>query len=249
MSDPSRQSSKRGNRRMRRVLVLLVLLGAMLSVSIPARAFALLDPNTWPPALNPHNWPFDLFPVPEVATNPNGGVTYGVLLAFLFKDQQTDISSILAPDVNNDTVLGFGGTVRYFAYPSEDTQWYALVGAQEVAGSLTSTMRRVVPVKRGIRSKADYTLNATPPTAGILNDSPEGGDSNYTTEQFYIRGKLGWNITKTFQLALVARPRYVRILQGDLYQHPSNHVLYPNAKGVGGGSEIYGGTTSDLRYA
>src|SRR5947209_3914858 len=87
-------------------------------VAVPARAFTLLDPNTWPPVINPHNWPFDLFPVPEVATNPNGGITYGVLLAFLFKDSQNQIQSILAPDVNNDTKLGFGGTVRYFAYPS-----------------------------------------------------------------------------------------------------------------------------------
>src|SRR5262249_38878936 len=113
------------------VLIVIVLLCAMVSLGTPARAFTLLDPNTWPPALNPHDWPFNLFPIPEVATNPNGGVNYGVLLALLFKDQQKQISSILAPDLNNDTKLGFGGALRYFAYPSADTQWYALASAQE----------------------------------------------------------------------------------------------------------------------
>src|SRR5713226_6492346 len=116
---------------MKRLLVLILLLYATLFVAVPARAFTLLDPNTWPPALNPHDWPFDLFPIPEVATNPNGGITYGVLLAFLFKNQKNDIENIFAPDVTNNTDLGAGGTVRYLSYPSEDTQWYAIAGAQE----------------------------------------------------------------------------------------------------------------------
>jgi hypothetical protein len=73
---------------LKRVLIPIMFLCAMLFLGMLARAFTLLDPQTWPSALDPHDWPFDLFPVPEVATNPNGGVTYGVLLAFLFKDQQ-----------------------------------------------------------------------------------------------------------------------------------------------------------------
>jgi hypothetical protein len=93
----------------KRVLILIMFLCAMLFPGMPARAFTLTDPQTWPSALNPHDWPFDMFPVPEVAINPNGGVTYDVLLALLFKDQQNQIVSMLAPDVNNDTKLGFGG--------------------------------------------------------------------------------------------------------------------------------------------
>src|SRR5262250_2752488 len=116
---------------MKRMAILIVLFCAILVMDAPARAFSLLNANAWPAALNPHNWPFDLFPVPEVATNPNGGVTYGVLLAFLFKDKQNQISSIFAPDVSHDTKLGFGGNVRYFAYTSADTQWYTVAGAQE----------------------------------------------------------------------------------------------------------------------
>jgi surface antigen Omp85-like protein len=228
---------------MKRLVILVALLGAMLFLSIPARAFTLLDPNTWPASLNPHNWPFDLFPVPEVATNPNGGVTYGVLLAFLFKDQQNQISSILAPDVNNDTVLGFGGTVRYFAYPSADTQWYALAGAQEKIArtvDLNYATGRTRETWYSLEGRLYFERDPTDRFFGFGNDSPESGDSNYTTEQFYIRAKLGWNLSKAFQLALVARPRYVRVLQGAFTNIPQTTALYPNAKGVGGGSVIYG---------
>lgn len=228
---------------MKRVLILIALLCAMLFVGVPARAFTLLQSNTWPPALNPHNWPFDLFPIPEVATNPNGGVTYGVLLAFLFKDKQNQISRILAPDVSNDTKLGFGGTVRFFSYPSEDTQWYALAGAQEKIArtfDLNYATGRARETWYSLEGRLYFERDPTDRFYGFGNDSPQSGQSNYTTEQVYVRGKLGWNLNKEFQLALVARPRYLRVLQGAFTNIPQTTTLYPNAKGVNGGSEIYG---------
>lgn len=228
---------------MKRLLIIIVCLCAMLFLRMPARAFTLLDPKTWPAVLNPHNWPFDLFPVPVVSTNPNGGVTYGVLLAFLFKDQQNQISSILAPDVTDDTKLGFGGTVRYFAYTSADTQWYALAGAQEKITrvvDLNYATGRTRETRFSLEGRLFFERDPTDRFYGFGNDSPQSGESNYTAEQVFVRGKLGWNLGKAFQLALVARPRYFRLLQGAFTNIPQTTTLYPNAKGVGGGSEIYG---------
>jgi len=228
---------------MKRLLAWILLLCAIISVAVPAQAFTLLDPNSWPSALNPHDWPFDLFPIPEVATNPNGGVTYGVLLAFLFKDQNNEISSIFAPDVNNDTKLGFGGTARYFAYPSADTQWYVLAGAQEKIARLIDlnyATGRTHESLWSLEARLYFERDPTDRFFGFGNDSRERARSNYTTEQLYLRGKLGWNVTRNFQLALVARPRYLRVLKGAFTHIAQTTVIYPNAKGVGGGSEIYG---------
>src|ERR1700757_3608997 len=166
---------------MNRILILIALLCAIVFLGAPARAFTLLDPQTWPPALNPHNWPFDLFPVPEVTTNPNGGVTYGVLLAFLFKDNQNQITSILAPDVNNDTKLGFGGTVRYFAYPSADTQWYALAGAQEKIArtvDLNYATGRTRENWYSLEARLYFERDPTDRFFGLGNDTTKGGESN-----------------------------------------------------------------------
>jgi outer membrane protein assembly factor BamA len=66
-----------------------------------------------------------------------------------------------------------------------------------------------------------------------------GGESNYTTEQVYGFGLLGWNITPQLQVAFVTRPRYVRILRGAFTSIPQTTTIYPNVKGVGGGSEFY----------
>jgi hypothetical protein len=241
-AEPEADAGKFGSGIKHLVAVLLVLYATVFLV-VPARAFTLLDPNTWPPALNPHNWPFDLFPVPEVATNPNGGVTYGVLLAFLFLDPQNQIASILAPDLNEDTALGPGGTVRYFAYPSADTQWYALAGAQENIArvvDLNYMTGRTHESWYSLEGRLYFERDPTDRFFGFGNDSRLGGQSNYTTEQVYVRGLFGWNLTQNLQLAVLARPRYLRVLKGAFTTIPQTLTLYPHAKGVGGGSELYG---------
>ncbi len=71
---------------------------------------------------NPDTWPF--IPVPEIATDPNGGTTVGILAAVLYTDSKNQITDIFAPDVESNTTLGPGGTFRYLSYPSDDTNWY-----------------------------------------------------------------------------------------------------------------------------
>jgi Omp85 superfamily domain len=222
-------------------IVFLALAGLMNS-AMPALAFDLMHPQNWPTPFNPYQWPFTLFPVPEIATDPNGGVTYGLLLPCLFKDMQNQISDIFAPDVNNNTDLGAGGTVRYFAYPSEDTQWYALAGAQENIARTVDIDYSTGRQRKGwwsFEGRLFFERDPTERFFGVGNNSRLGGESNYTTEQFYVRGLFGWNITKNLQLAAVLRPRYVRILQGAFTSIAQTTSLYPTLKGIGGGSEEY----------
>ena len=95
---------------------------------IPARGRCRVDWQSFK-IQDPNSWPF--IPVPEVATDPNGGVTYGVLPVWLFTDDKNEITNIFAPDINANSTLGPGGNFRYLAYPSSDTNWYAVAGAQE----------------------------------------------------------------------------------------------------------------------
>jgi hypothetical protein len=227
---------------MKRFLAVLTC-GALLFCAITsASAFSLLQPHSWPQPFNPSDWPFTLIPIPEVATDPNGGVTFGALFAVLFKDQQNQISEIFAPDINDNTDLGPGGAVRFFSYPSQNTEWYALAEAHE-------NIQRQVDVNFSTgRNHEDwwsfdgrifFERDPTERFFGVGNDSRLGGESNYTTEQVYVRAAFGWNLSKNFQIALVERPRYVRILTGAFNSIPQTTSFYPNVKGVGGGTEIY----------
>lgn len=233
---------------MRRVLASIFIFLALVVTAASVHAFSLLDPDTWKwpsydwskfDATSPNSWPF--IPVPEVATDPNGGVTYGILPVWLFTDSHDEISSIFAPDINANSTLGPGGNFRYLAYPSADTQWYVTAGAQE-----TIERRVDVDYQTGREHKHWWSFEGRfyfekDPTErfyGLGNHSAQGNQTNYTTKQIYGEAILGWNINERVQISLMERPRYVRIEEGGFNSVPSIFQLYPHQKGINGGSEL-----------
>lgn len=214
------------------IAVLIVLL-----LSPRAQAFDWSFPQVdWK---NPSSWPF--IPVPEVATDPNGGTTYGVLPVFLFTDHNDQIKSIFAPDITNNTTLGPGGTIRYLAYPSSDTQWYATAGAQwEIARQvdLNYETGRDRDKWWSFQGRLFFERDPTERFYGIGNNSAQGNQTNFTTQQVYGEATVGINFTKQLQLALTERPRLVRIFEGGFTDVPQIFQLFPNQKGITGGTEV-----------
>ncbi len=234
---------------MKRWCTVALMLTLGLCCARPVRAFSLIDPdtwpgylnpNTWPSTLNPHNWPFTMIPVPEIESDPNSGVTYGVLLAMLFNDSNNQITNILAPDVNNNSTLGAGGTFRLLSYPSADEQWWVIGGLQEKIARNVDLYYARGRTHQSTWSFTGHFFFERDPTErffGIGNDASEGNETNYTTEQLYFEGTLGYNITPRLQVALFERPRYVRIFNGAFNNIPSIFKLFPSLKGLDGGSE------------
>ncbi|HVN90798.1 MAG TPA: BamA/TamA family outer membrane protein [Candidatus Binataceae bacterium] len=226
---------------MKRILATLMLAVLIIGKLTTAHAFDLIDPQTWG-AMNPHTWPFTLIPIPEIATDPNGGVTAGALFATLFKDNQNQISDIFAPDINYNTNVGAGGALRFLSFPSENTQWYAMAEAHENIQrqvDMNFSTGRTHDQWWSFDGRLFFERDPTERFYGVGNWSRLGGETNYTTQQLYVRGSFGWNITKNFQVALVERPRYVRIQTGAFNSINQTVYYYPNQKGVNGGSEIY----------
>ena len=210
--------------------------------------FSLLEPGTWRmpqydwhsfKIQDPNSWPF--IPVPEVATDPNGGVTYGVLPVWLFTDDKNEISSILAPDINANSTLGPGGNFRYLAYPSSDTNWYAVAGAQETIArkvDLDYQTGREHKHWWSFEGRFYFEKDPTERFYGLGNHSKEGNQSNYTTEQLFGEAIFGLNFTDKLQLSMMERPRYVRIQEGGFNSVPSIFTQFPHQKGINGGTEI-----------
>lgn len=218
------------------------------SVPTSASQFSLLDPSTWKmpeydwhsfKPQDPNSWPF--IPVPEVATDPNGGVTYGVLPVWLFTDNKNEISSILAPDINANSTLGPGGNFRYLAYPSSDTNWYVVAGAQEtIARKVDLDYQTGRDRKKwwSFEGRFFFERDPTERFFGTGNHSHEGNQSNYTTEQLYGEAILGLNLSEKLQVSMMERPRYVRIQEGGFTSVPSIFNQFPHQKGLNGGSEV-----------
>jgi hypothetical protein len=191
---------------------------------------------------NPHKWPFSLIPVPEVATDPNAGTTYGILPVFLFNNERKQIQNILAPDITEGTILGAGGTFRYLGYPSDDTQYYMIAGASskiyrrvDVVYSTGRTRRHLL----SFDSRIYFERDPTERFFGIGNRSRPGDQSNYTTEQIYGEGSVGVNVTPEFQVNLTLRPRRMRFFPGALKKKlPFIGKKFPKLEGLGGGSDF-----------
>ncbi|HYB91213.1 MAG TPA: BamA/TamA family outer membrane protein [Candidatus Binataceae bacterium] len=189
--------------------------------------------------MNPSSWP--LIPVPEVATDPNGGTTVGVLPVFLFTNDKDQIRDIFAPDINWNTTLGAGGNFRYLSYPSEDTQWYVETGGQEKIQrqvDLDYETGRTHQNWWSFEGRFYFERDPTERFYGLGNHSAHGNQSNYTQQQLYGRALLGLNLTPNWQVSLMERPRWVRIQEGGFTNVPSIFSLFPHQKGINGGSEV-----------
>jgi hypothetical protein len=211
-----------------------------------SRIGAIFQPDQWQwphkfSISNPDTWPF--IPVPEIATDPNGGTTGGILAAVLYTDSNNQITDIFAPDIESNTTLGPGGTFRFLSYPSEDTNWYLTAGGQE------RIQRRVdFDYQTGRTHKQWWSFEARfywekDPTErfyGVGNDTRLGNETNYTTNQIYGLGVFGLNFTEDLQLALNVRPRRVRIDKGGFDNLPTIFQIFPHQKGINGGSEVPG---------
>ena len=165
--------------------------------------------------------------------------------ASCFKDDQNrDIHYIFAPDVNNNSDLGPGGTVRYFClsfrrYPVV-RDWPGRKRISRAMVDLTYETGR--QRNAGGLSTGDVFFERDPTERffGIGNDSRLGEETNYTTEQVYVKGLFGWNITKQ----LAARRGVTTALRADSGRRihdsiPQTTTMYPNVKGINGGSEVY----------
>lgn len=235
---------------MKRSYTIALVLMSWVLFARPAGAVTLIDPNTWPgylnpntwpSALNPHNWPFTLIPIPEIATDPNSGVTYGVLAATLFTNDKNEITNILAPDIISNSTLGPGGTFRFLSYPSADEQWYVTAGFEEKIArhvDLDYAIGRTHQSDFSFEGHFFFERDPTERFFGIGNSSSEGNQSNYTTEQVYLEATLGYNITPRLQVALFERPRYLRIFNGAFENLPEISKQFPTVKGLGGGTEV-----------
>ncbi|MGH7905810.1 MAG: BamA/TamA family outer membrane protein [Candidatus Binataceae bacterium] len=234
---------------MRRVIATKYLLALVCSIILLAggsarAAFSLTAPSTWGlpanfSATSPSTWPF--IPVPEIATDPNSGTTVGLLVAVLGTDQKHQITSIFAPDFNVNTTLGPGSTWRYFSYPSDDTQWFAVVGGSEkIASHVEFDYGTGLTHSKWWSGEVHFLFERDPTERffGVGNNSSFNNQTNYTTERIYTELLFGINLAEHLQIAFNMRPQWLRIQHGAFGSIPSLGTLFPHVKGINGGSEL-----------
>ena len=171
-----------------------------------------------------------LIPVPEIDEDPYSGTTVGVIPTYLTKNSSGQITRIYAPDVIHTQYFGWGVDARIFAFPSANTLW-SLVGGAEQRVQSTFDGEYQTGILRNSRWSFDVSLiydrNGTPHFYGIGNNTHLSGQTIYTEQQKYIETTAGLNLTHEWQLGYTLRARTVRITPGQLPGTASIQTLYP----------------------
>src|SRR3989344_9612555 len=75
--------------------------------------------------------------LPAPSSDPNSGLTVGILPVFLFVDKMEVIRHILAPSLTYNHTFGINSTMRHYWYPHKNAQMFI------IASYATETNRRI----------------------------------------------------------------------------------------------------------
>jgi Omp85 superfamily domain len=179
-------------------------------------------------------------PIPVIITDPNSGTTVGVLPTWLLEDEQGRIHRIIAPDIQHNTVFGWGAHARLLDYPSDDVQWSAVVGAYQHVQrkiDLEYESGRLRDTRWSFSTSLLYIRDGTPRYYGVGNNTPQTAESNYTTVQRLAQAQIGLNLSRDWQLLYALRLQQIDVQPGTLQGIPSIQTLF--------GTDVLG-TTREL---
>ena len=202
--------------------------GAPAAVPLPQKhswSDYLIDPSVAP-----------FIPVPEIDVDPNSGTTAGLIPTILLTNDRDEINKIIAPSIDHNPYFGMGIGLSLYSYPSQDTQWSVIAGAQQrvqksfayqyVAGRQRDTTW-------SFAASLVYDRNGTPRFYGVGNNSPVYDETDYTLQQKYIQTTLGYNVSHELQIAWVFRARDVDVQPGTLVRIETLVQRFGNILGVG----------------
>jgi Omp85 superfamily domain len=189
--------------------------------------------------LDPANAPF--IPIPEIDTDPQSGLTLGLLAVMLSTNERDEITRIIAPDIIDSQYFGWGARMRVFGYPSEDTQWSVVGGGKERVEREFDAIYLDGQTRTEAFSwsvETIYDRSGTPRFFGIGNQSSFANQTTYVDNQGSVAVSVGRNFTPALQLSYIARLRDVDILPGVLSGVPSIETRFPGLPGIGNEHEL-----------
>jgi outer membrane protein assembly factor BamA len=187
----------------------------------------------WTKWFNPETAPF--IPVPEIAQDPNSGLTLGLIPTWVSTDENHDVSRIIAPDLIYNPNFGVGVHGRIYAYESGDEQWSVDTGIKERVEREFDAEYQIGRLREGLWSfnySLVYDRSGTTRFYGIGNETREGDQTNYIDQQEYAQAQIGLNFNHTWQLLYTVRLQSVDVLPGTLKDVPSINTRFAGVLGT-----------------
>ncbi len=173
--------------------------------------------------------------LPAPSSDPNSGVTVGVLPVFLFVDDKEVVRHILAPSLTYNKIFKANATFRYYWYPRPGSQFFTLASyALETDRRFTLRYEDPKFFRDWLYFKFDYTIHRDGANRffGFGSDSQLGSQSNYTLRDNHLETIAGINFLEYFRFTLGHRFRFAEVVDGPIDSLPKISRFNPLPAGV-----------------
>jgi outer membrane protein assembly factor BamA len=207
------------------VLFLFILLAATLSGCtsyLPSGKFPI-------PPLDQDTVKVVTIPLPVIATSPNEGLTYGALTAFLLHNKKDEISTLLAPQVNENNNYGTTVTVYGAFYPSPDRSYEINIGKSTKVNDdyeLKLRDQTMMDKKLEINAWLFAFSDGSARFFGFQSDSSKEDETNYADREVGFTSSAGYPVFDNTQIVVGERFRNVRITPGAVKNVPYLRNVY-----------------------
>lgn len=184
-----------------------------------------------------------VYPMPAFASDKNSGLTWGLLGALIFTNEEGIQDHLITAMVAHQHLAGWSGEVDYRYYPSPS-------GVMDVdlylAARTESTMRlyfedfcwndRYHPRLEFLeqRTAADRFF-------GRGDDSPHRAESVRTSSEYRAEARFGPRLTEIWDIEGTLRWRHFRVGDSLINNLPQMTAVYPNEPGIEGGQVFAAG--------
>ena len=176
--------------------------------------------------------------LPVMDTDPNRGVTFGVLPIWVLQGETDDrIRIIHAPSVTLNKYFKVTPTYRFFFYPQEDAALVARTSVGKYENEIIGQYQdgSLLGTNYDIFLHVQHNVDAGQRFYGFGPDSPKNGEANYRESLFQYRAAIGHPLREgsKWRVRIASHLQASKITNGPIPKLATFQHLYPQqATGV-----------------
>ncbi len=192
-------------------------------------AVAKIMTKTWGP--NIFVW------LPAISTDPNAGPTGGVLPVLVLADSENrHIRHLLAPSYTFNSLFGQTGTMRYYWYPTDTSQFVTIGSYSEHTNREIKVRYENTSLMDGIlylRSEVYHDVDGSRRFFGVGPQTHEGDESGYTSKDSVCRVAAGINFLHSWRATFGERFRRMATEENIIPNTTDVATRFPTLTGLG----------------
>ena len=181
------------------------------------------------------------FVIPAVGTSKNDGVDVGVIVPYVFADDEQRVFQIVAPMYIHNEFAGSRGAINIYGYPTRGEEYRLIASYTEKTERKFLYSYRNLFLQGGrfsLETNVGFFKNGTARFFGIGNQTSSAQETNYTDRELLGHITAGIYVGPGQRVLWTERLRNVEIQTGVVPDLPFTQAVFPAIKGTGGGTVL-----------